>query len=114
MRIILLTKTPQSARTRLCLQLLAGLAGSVDVIVYLAGDGVYNLLGQGGPYADCQTANQMVKPLLALLPRDQIMACREDLAARGVCADGKAMVPANFYELLVDGMMKEGSRIYTF
>jgi sulfur relay protein TusB/DsrH len=114
MRIILLTKTPQSARARLCLQLLAGLAGSVDVMVYLAGDGVYNLLGQDEPDATCQTAGQLGKLLLALLPRDQIMACREDLAARGVLADGKATVPANFYELLVDDMMEEGSRIYTF
>jgi sulfur transfer complex TusBCD TusB component (DsrH family) len=114
MRIILLTKTPQSARTRLCLQLLAGLAGSVDVMVFLAGDGVYNLIGLDRLDAACQMASQFGKPLWVLLPRDQIIACREDLAARGVSADGKATVPANFYELLVDDMMKEGSRIYTF
>jgi sulfur relay (sulfurtransferase) DsrF/TusC family protein len=114
MRIILLTKTPQSERARLCLQLLAGLAGSVDVMVYLAGDGVYNLLGPEEPNFTSQTANHMVKTIWTILPRDQIIACREDLAARGIFADGKAMVPANFYELLADDMMVEGSRIYTF
>jgi sulfur relay protein TusB/DsrH len=114
MRIILLTKTPQSERTRLCLRLLADLAGSVDAVVYLAGDGVYNLLGQDEPDYTSQTASQMGKALRALMPRDKIIACREDMAARGVSADGKATAPANFYELLVDDMMKEGSRIYTF
>jgi len=114
MRIILLTKTPQSARTRLCLQLLAGLVGSVDVMVYLAGDGVYNLLGQDEPDCISRTGGQASKTLWALLPRDKIIACREDLAARGVFANGKATVPANFYELLVDDMMEEGRRIYTF
>ena len=43
MRIFLLTKTPNSERTKICLCLAAS---SVDAIVYLAGDGVYNLLGQ--------------------------------------------------------------------
>jgi sulfur relay protein TusB/DsrH len=114
MRIILLTKTPQSERTRLCLRLLADLAGSVDAMVYLAGDGVYNLLGQDEPDCTSQTASHVGKTLWALLPRDKIMACREDLLARGVSADGKATVPANFYAKLVDDMMEEGSRVYTF
>jgi sulfur relay protein TusB/DsrH len=114
MRIILLTKTPQSERTRLCLRLLAGLAGSVDAMVYLAGDGVYNLLGQDESDCTGRAVNQVGKTLWELLPRDKIMACREDLAARGVSADGKATVPANFYEKLVDDMMEEGSRVYTF
>jgi sulfur relay protein TusB/DsrH len=109
-----LTKTPHSERTRLCLRLMAGLAGSVDTLVYLAGDGVYNLLGQNGPYCTGQAANRMDKTLSALLPRDRIMACREDLMARGVSADGKATVPDDFYEKLVDDMMEEGSRIFTF
>jgi tRNA 2-thiouridine synthesizing protein B len=46
MRIFLLTKTPQSERAKLCLRLLAS---SVDAVVYLAGDGVYNLLGRDEP-----------------------------------------------------------------
>ncbi|OPY52493.1 MAG: DsrE/DsrF-like family protein [Methanosaeta sp. PtaU1.Bin112] len=120
MRIILLTKTPQSERTRLCLRLLArlvgsaGSIGSADVVVYLAGDGVYNLIGQDGLDCTIQAGSQQGKTLPALLPRERIIACREDLLARGVSADGNATVPANFYELLVIDMMKEGSRIYTF
>ncbi|MCX6677895.1 MAG: hypothetical protein NTU95_08135 [Methanothrix sp.] len=110
-----MTKTPHSERARLCLRLLAG---SVDAVVYLVGDGVYNLLGQGE--ADkvsqttgeaCQAASQA---LAALVPGHRILACREDLLARGVSADGKAIVPAEFYKSLVDDMMREGSRIYTF
>ena len=113
MRIFLLTKTPQSERTKLCLRLLAS---SVDAVVYLAGDGVYNLLGRGDdePGGIRQAANQADKALNVLVPRHRIIACREDLEARGVSADGKATVPADFYESLVDDMMREGSRIYTF
>lgn len=109
-----MTKTPQSERTKLCQRLLVCLAGSIDAMVYLAGDGVYNLLGRDELNCTSQTASQASKTLWALLPRDKIMACREDLLARGVCADDKATVPANFYEKLVDDMMAEGSRIYTF
>jgi tRNA 2-thiouridine synthesizing protein B len=111
MKIFLLTKTPQSERARLCMRLLAC---SVDARVFLAGDGVYNLLGQDGSDCAGQAGGQVGKTLSALLPRDKIMACREDLLARGISADGKATVPANFYELLVNDMMEEGSRIYTF
>lgn len=109
-----MTKTPQSERTRLCLRFLAGLVGSVDFMVYLAGDGVYNLLGQDEPNCASHTGGQASKTLWALLPRDKIIACREDLAARGVSADGRATVHTNFYERLVDDMMQEGSRVYTF
>jgi tRNA 2-thiouridine synthesizing protein B len=104
MRIFLLTKTPNSERTGLCMRLLAR---SVDAVVYLAGDGVYNLLGPAEAGEDGRT-------LAALVARDRILACREDLEARGVSADGKATVPAEFYESLVDDMMREGSRIYAF
>ncbi len=114
MRIFLLTKTPQSERTRLCLRLLAGLAGSVDAMAYLAGDGVYNLLGQSGPDGTGQATERVGKTLSALVPMDRIMACREDLVARGVSAEGKATVPADFFEKLAENMMAEGSRIYTF
>lgn len=107
-----MTKTPQSERTRLCLRLLAS---SVDAVVYLAGDGVYNLLGLGEGEGEAgQAANKASQALAAALPRHRIFACREDLEARGVSAEGKAIVPADFYENLVDDMMREGSRIYTF
>ena len=106
-----MTKTPQSERTKLCLQLLAS---SVDAVVYLAGDGVYNLLGREEADKASQ-AGQAGQTLASALPgRHRILACREDLEARGVSADGKATVPADFYESLVDDMMREGSRIYTF
>ena len=113
MRILLLTKTPHSERTRLCLRLVAG---SVDAVVYLAGDGVYNLLGREEADNVSQTgeACRAGQALVALVARDRILACREDLEARGICAEGRATVPADFYERLVDDMMQEGSRIYTF
>ena len=126
MKIFLLTKTPQSERTRLCLRLIAGLIGSgssanavgsassTDVMVYLAGDGVYNLIGLEGQDCTGQVGSRQARTLQALLPGDRIMACLEDLLARGISADGNATVPMNFYEQLVNDMMKEGSRIYTF
>lgn len=122
MRIFLLTKTPKNERTGLCLLLLArligsgGSASSADVVVYLAGDGVYNLIDRNGQDCASQAGSRPVKTLSlpALLPGDKIVACREDLLARGVSLDGNATVPENFYELLVSDMMKEGNRIYTF
>jgi len=111
MRIFLLTKTPQSERTKLCLRLLAN---SVDAVVYLAGDGVYNLLGREEADKASQAGQAGQTLASALSGRHRILACREDLEARGVSADGKATVPADFYESLVDDMMREGSRIYTF
>ena len=107
MRVFLLTKTPNSERTKICLRLVAG---SVDAIVYLAGDGVYNLLSQ----AEAGEASQAGQALASTLPRHRILACREDLEARGVSAEGKATVPADFYERLVDDMMREGSQVYSF
>lgn len=94
--IFLLTKPPHSDRTKLCLHLLELSEGGV---LYLAGDGVYNLLEEA---------------VLGALPRERILACKEDLVARGVPAGERAIVPENFYELLVQDMISEGSRIYTF
>ncbi len=93
--IFLLTKPPHSDRARLCLQLIGQ---SKDAVLYLAGDGVYNLLGEAP----------------VVLPRERIVACREDLQARGVSMEGKATVPVDFYELLVDDVMSETARVYTF
>jgi len=112
MRIFLLTKTPNSERTKICLRLAAS---SVDAIVYLAGDGVYNLLGQ----AECSEASQAGQgddgqSLASALSRHRVLACREDLEARGVSADGKESVPDDFYESLVDDMMQEGCQVYSF
>jgi len=111
MRIFLLTKTPHSERTKICLRLLAK---SQDAVVYLAGDGVYNLLGQGEGEAGQIGQGDNGQALATSVPSHRILACREDLEARGVSAEGKATVPADFYESLVEDMMREGSRIYTF
>jgi tRNA 2-thiouridine synthesizing protein B len=98
--IFLLTKPPHSDRTKLCFHLMEL---SEDGVLYLAGDGVYNLLEEAA---------------LEALPRERILACKEDLEARGVAAGvaarERAMVPENFYELLVQDMICEGSKIYTF
>jgi tRNA 2-thiouridine synthesizing protein B len=94
--IFFLTKPPQSDRTELCLHLMER---SVDAVLYLAGDGVYNLLDAA---------------FLEALPAGGVLACREDLEARGVQAGERAAVPESFYELLVEDIVSEGSRIYTF
>jgi tRNA 2-thiouridine synthesizing protein B len=93
--VFLLTKPPHSDRARLCLQLMAQ---SENAVLYLAGDGVYNLLGEPP----------------AALPRERIVACREDLQARGVLANEIAAVPVDFYELLIDDVMSDAARVYTF
>ena len=107
MRVFLLTKTPNSERTKLCMRIVAS---SVDAVVYLAGDGVYNLMGQD----EASQAIQVGQVLAASVPAHRILVCREDLEARGVSAEGKATVPADFYERLVDDMMREGNQIYIF
>ena len=94
--IFLLTKPPQSDRTKLCLHLVEL---SENGVLYIAGDGVYNLLEEG---------------TLGALPMERILACREDLEARVVQAGERATVPENFYGLLVTNMNSESSRIYTF
>jgi tRNA 2-thiouridine synthesizing protein B len=93
--IFLLTKPPQSDRAKLCLRLMKR---SRYAVLYLAGDGVYNLLDAA---------------FLEALPAGAVLACREDLEARGVQAGERATVPQSFYELLVQEIVSEGSRIYT-
>ncbi len=93
--IFLLTKPPKSERTELCLRLMEH---SEDSVLYLAGDGVYNLLDEA---------------LMREWP-GRIMACNEDLEARGLQAEEGVRVPEDFYQLLVEDMVAEGSRIYSF
>ncbi len=93
--VFLLTKPPCSERARLCLRLIKQ---SKNAVLYLSGDGVYCLLGKS----------------IEALPRDRILACKEDLLARGVQAEDKATIPVNFYERLVEDAMNRSSRIYTF
>ncbi len=94
--IFFLTKPPHSDRTKLCLHLMER---SKNCVLFLAGDGVYNLL---------EVAS------LQALPKDRVLACKEDLEARGVQAEEKAIVPMNFYDLLVEYLVLDDSRIYTF
>ena len=69
MDVFLLTKPPKSDRARICMRLIAR---SENAILYLAGDGVYNLLDDA----------------IKALPRERIFACKEDLEARGVQPGG--------------------------
>jgi tRNA 2-thiouridine synthesizing protein B len=93
--VFLLTKPPHSDRARFCLQLMMR---SENAVLYLAGDGVYNLLGDA----------------IKVLPRERIFACKEDLEARGVQPGGIVATPSDFYEGLVEDMMLNANRVYTF
>lgn len=93
--IFILTKPPHSDRAKFCQRLIAK---SEDAFLYLAGDGVYNLLERS----------------LMDLPPERVLACREDLEARGVQAGDKAIAPADFYEQLAEKVMSKSSRVYTF
>jgi tRNA 2-thiouridine synthesizing protein B len=89
--VFLLTKAPGSARSKLCIKMVGA---SEDPRLYLAGDGVYHLLGK--------------------LPAGEVFACKEDIMARGVSDLGKASVPDDFYSQLVEDVMEKTSRIYSF
>jgi len=89
--VFLLTKAPSSARSKLCLKMVEA---SDDPRLYLAGDGVYHLLGN--------------------LPLGKVTACKEDILARGISSPGGASVPEDFYSQLVDEVMEKASRVYSF
>jgi tRNA 2-thiouridine synthesizing protein B len=89
--VFLLTKAPSSSRSKLCLKMVRS---SDDPRLYLAGDGVYHLLGD--------------------LPSGKVIACKEDVQARGISSIDSASVPEDFYSLLVEEVMKEASRVYSF
>lgn len=94
--IILLTKPPHSERAKLCFRLIEGSKGSC--ILYLAGDGVFNLLSQS----------------IGILPKDCIFACREDMDARGMQLENTAISLVDFYERLVENMMSRTCKVYAF
>lgn len=95
-QIFLLTKPPHSQRTDLCLRLLER---SNNSILYLAGDGVYNLL----------------EPSNLKFPSDvMILACQEDLLARGIQSVEGANVPEDFYRRLVEDMASDDCCIFVF
>ena len=95
MEIFLLIRPPKCERTELCLRLMEH---GEDPVLYLAGDGVYNLLDEA---------------LMEKWP-GRVLACKEDLEARGLQAGEGVRVPEDFYQLLVEVMAAEGSRIYAF
>lgn len=93
--IFLLTKPPESDRAKICLQLIER---SKNAILYLAGDGVYNLLNGA----------------LEAMPKERIFVCKEDLEARGVQPEFMPTMLADFYERLLEDLMIDGNKIYTF
>ena len=95
MDVFLLTKPPKSDRARICIQLFTR---SEKAVLYLAGDGVYNLLDDA----------------FKALPMERIFVCKEDLEARGIQPGIMASLLIDFYERLVEDMMSDGNRIYTF
>jgi tRNA 2-thiouridine synthesizing protein B len=92
--VFLLTKPPFSPRSDLCLKLAAR---SENARIYLAGDGVYNLLAG-----------------IEELPGCKVYACQEDIEARAISSKEKVTVPENFYAALIEDMMEHCSRAYTF
>lgn len=71
---------------------------SENAKLYLAGDGVYHLLNTSGLH------------LLA----DEIMACREDILARGLNLTDDIVIPDDFYGQLVKDMMENSDHVYIF
>jgi len=93
--IILLTKPPNNERAKLCIQLVER---SKNAVLYLAGDGVFNLL------------DQSIKDI----PAGSVRACKEDMDARGVQPEDTAISLIDFYELLVEDMMVRSDKVYAF
>ncbi|HII07226.1 MAG TPA: sulfurtransferase complex subunit TusB [Methanotrichaceae archaeon] len=93
--VFLLTKSPQSPRSELCLKLLAR---SKKARLYLVGDGVYHLLNQAS----------------LLPPSCDIYACKEDVAARGIVARKNVEILGDFYERLVEDVMEGEDRLFAF
>lgn len=95
MDVFLLTKPPGSERSELCLKLLAQ---SEKSRLYLAGDGVYHLLSQA----------------VEIPQFCEVLACKEDVAARGVVPKRRAEVREDFYERLVEDAMERDGNLFTF
>ena len=93
--IFLLTKPPNSERAKLCIQLVER---SKNAVLYLAGDGVFNLLD----------------PSVKALPPGSVYACKEDLDGRGVLPEDTAISLVEFYEQLAEEMMVRSDKVYAF
>lgn len=95
MDIFLLTKPPTHDRAILCWKLIAQ---SENAVLYLAGDGVYNLF--------CSAINY--------ISRERIFVCKEDVEARGVQVEKRVIMLIDFYEHIVKDIMDERNRVFTF
>lgn len=93
--IFFLTKPPNHDRARLCWKMISK---SKNAVLYLAGDGAYNLF--------CTAINS--------IPRENIFVCREDVEARGVQVEERAIVLNDFYDEMIRIIMDEMNRLYTF
>ena len=71
---------------------------SRNTVLYLVGDGVFNLLD----------------PSIEALPTDSIYACKEDMDARGVQPEDTAISLVEFYEQLIEDMMEQSDKVYAF
>jgi sulfur relay protein TusB/DsrH len=71
---------------------------SRDAKLYLAGDGVYHMLG------------------ISDLPNTaaEIFVCKEDILARGIPTRDEIMMPDDFYGQLAKDMMENSDRVYVF
>ena len=93
--VFLLTEPPNNERAKLCIQLVER---SKNAVLYLAGDGVFNLLNLS----------------IEALPLDSIYACKEDMDARGVQPKDTAISLVEFYDQLVEDMMVRSDKVYAF
>jgi len=91
--VFLLTKPPSNPRTELCMKMIAR---SDDAILFLLGDGVYNILRKAA----------------GILPAEKIFVCVEDLQARGINAND-VTIQEDFYGRMVEATMAE-DHAYTF
>jgi sulfur transfer complex TusBCD TusB component (DsrH family) len=48
------------------------------------------------------------------IQKERVLVCREDLEARGLQAEDRAIVPVDFYEQMVKFIMNERNRTFTF
>jgi len=93
--VFLLTKQPNSKRAKLCIQLAKR---SKNAVLYLAGDGVFNLLSHS----------------IKDIPAGSVRACKEDMDARGVQPEDTAISIVEFYERLVEDIMMQSEKVYAF
>lgn len=94
--VFLLTRTLGEPRSDLCFELMEY---SENPKLYLAGNGVFHLLNFQN---------------LSILPVREILACREDILARGIPLMDEIIVPDDFYGRLVEDMMETADHVYVF